>query len=283
MRKNKVKNEEPKTNKRGRSVKEKQDVAVLETHSIIDSEDSEEEIDVEYTYPLYFNINQEIFTRLTHYINTQGHTFYHLGKKVGVSHNYFTNVRKNNSSIGSEIIVRILYYYQNLSADWLLLGEGEMSRAAKSEWDSKKLIERNQEIEKLHAIIKESKKQSEVLYRQALTVKWLSEERTDVLKGNLFERATQRFMDKLSQEIMEEQEYFPENDDATYEDSVPLIELEEAISEMFNPTTLPASTEAVKMIERIVGTELFRQLCEYGDDFKKNYELLKRLTRHENN
>ncbi|MCL2245643.1 MAG: helix-turn-helix domain-containing protein [Lentimicrobiaceae bacterium] len=163
MKKNKAKKDEPKKSKPGRPTKAERDIKILEIQHIEYGELKGKTLSIEYSYPPEFNINQGIFTRLTYYMNTHGHSYYHLGKTVGVSHNYFSNIKKNNSSIGSEIIARILYYYRDLSADWLLLGEGEMTRGAKSEQESKELIKRNKELEKLYEITDNLHKQIETL------------------------------------------------------------------------------------------------------------------------
>lgn len=118
-----------------------------------------EDVFFELTYPLDFNINEEIFQRLEHYILIQEHSFYHLSKAVGVSVNYFANIRKKNSSMGSEIIARILYYYKDLSADWLLLGIGKMTRGTLHEHEAKMIIERNKEFGKLEKVVDKLNKQ----------------------------------------------------------------------------------------------------------------------------
>jgi hypothetical protein len=159
--------------KRGRPTKADKDqiTARLPCHNT----DTDEDGHIELTYGLDFNINEEILNRLTYYIHQQKHSFYYLGKAIGVSLNYFSNVKKNNSSIGSEIIARILYYYKDLSADWLLLGIGNMTRGALSTIEAQMMIKRNQEFSKLNKIVEE-------LNEQIVVLKKFSEETFQTLR-----------------------------------------------------------------------------------------------------
>jgi hypothetical protein len=53
-------------------------------------------------------------------------SIYKLSKGIGVSNGYFSKQRQNNGAISSNIIEKIVIYYPDVDANWLLTGEGEM-------------------------------------------------------------------------------------------------------------------------------------------------------------
>jgi len=275
MKKNNTKNEKSKKAKGGRSTKIKQDITTLE---ILDN-GFDDKIILEATYSSVFDINEEIFKRLTYFLHHKGNSFHGLGKAIGVSVNYFSNAKKNKSSIGSKIIAQILYYYQDLSADWLILGIGEMTRSDGTHREYQKNKKINQEFEKQSSIIEELKKQIGILHRQNLAIKRLSEEQAETPKGCLFEQATQRFIEELNQEAAEEQaDIIEANKAAEIDDSgISINEYDKAINEVFNPTTLENSKKAIETLQQMEGTGSFEYLYNCHEDFKKNYELLKKI------
>ena len=68
----------------------------------------------------------KIIERLSQFIDFKEENFTQLALKIGVSNSYFSKMVRNGGSIGTEIISKIVKYYDNLSADWLLTGRGEM-------------------------------------------------------------------------------------------------------------------------------------------------------------
>jgi len=58
----------------------------------------------------------------------KGVTISKIAEEIGVSNSYFTQLKKKNGNIGSNIILSILRKYPTVSSDWLLTGEGEMLR-----------------------------------------------------------------------------------------------------------------------------------------------------------
>jgi transcriptional regulator with XRE-family HTH domain len=73
---------------------------------------------------------EEIIGRLEQYVIQRGDNYAQLTKAVGVSVGYFSRMRKVKGSLGAEILARILTYYSDLSADWLLTGQGTMLKGS---------------------------------------------------------------------------------------------------------------------------------------------------------
>jgi hypothetical protein len=73
---------------------------------------------------------EEIIERLEKYVIQRGDNYARLTMTIGVSVGYFSRMRKVKGSLGSEILSRILTYYGDLSADWLLTGHGNMLKGS---------------------------------------------------------------------------------------------------------------------------------------------------------
>jgi DNA-binding Xre family transcriptional regulator len=69
---------------------------------------------------------EKVIGRLEEYVAKRGDNFAQLTKAIGVSVGYFSRMRKVKGSLGAEVLARILMYYSDLSADWLLTGQGTM-------------------------------------------------------------------------------------------------------------------------------------------------------------
>ena len=59
----------------------------------------------------------------------KGDSIYKLSKKIGVSNGYFSKQRQGKGAISSNIIEKIVSYYLDIDADWLLTGKGSMFRS----------------------------------------------------------------------------------------------------------------------------------------------------------
>jgi hypothetical protein len=57
------------------------------------------------------------------YVDMSVHQF---GNSVDLANGYLGRMRKNNGSVGSDILEKILIEYPNLNAEWLITGIGEM-------------------------------------------------------------------------------------------------------------------------------------------------------------
>jgi hypothetical protein len=75
-----------------------------------------------------YNHTEKIIARLEEYVAKRGDNFAQLTLAVGVSSGYFSRMRKVKGSLGAEVLARILIHYRDLSADWLLTGQGSMLR-----------------------------------------------------------------------------------------------------------------------------------------------------------
>jgi hypothetical protein len=69
---------------------------------------------------------EKILERLEEYVSKRGDNFAQLTLAIGASSGYFSRLRKVKGALGSEILARILIHYSDLSADWLLTGQGTM-------------------------------------------------------------------------------------------------------------------------------------------------------------
>ena len=69
---------------------------------------------------------EKIISRLEEYVAKRGDNFAQLTLAIGVSVGYFSRMRKVKGSLGAEVLARILTHYSDLSADWLLTGQGTM-------------------------------------------------------------------------------------------------------------------------------------------------------------
>lgn len=107
--------------------------------------------------------------RLLYYVVSQGDNFNRLAQGIGVSNSYFSKMKRNKGSIGADIIEKILEYYDNLNAEWLLRGNGNMLKSEQKDFVSKnyeieefnkmniQLIEKDAEIKELKKTIKKQK------------------------------------------------------------------------------------------------------------------------------
>ncbi|MDR1679506.1 MAG: helix-turn-helix domain-containing protein [Prevotellaceae bacterium] len=68
----------------------------------------------------------KIIDRLKYFLDCQGYNFNQLAIKIGVSNSYFSKMYKNKGSLGEDIIQKIVFYYEDISPDWLLTGRGSM-------------------------------------------------------------------------------------------------------------------------------------------------------------
>lgn len=68
----------------------------------------------------------KIIHRLQEYVKCKHITLNQISVSIGASNSYFSKMAKNDGSIGEEVIRKILLFYDDLEADWLLTGRGEM-------------------------------------------------------------------------------------------------------------------------------------------------------------
>lgn len=71
------------------------------------------------------NSNKTI-NRLKQYADYKGISLNKISIEIGVSNSYFSKMLKNNASIGSDILEKVLLKYEDLNPCWLLSGKGEM-------------------------------------------------------------------------------------------------------------------------------------------------------------
>jgi hypothetical protein len=88
---------------------------------------------------------EAILQRLEEYISGRGENFNHLTSVIGTSSAYFAVMRKNKGTIGTDMLIRILSHYKDLSADWLLLGSGSMLRKGTERQEHERREQKSQE------------------------------------------------------------------------------------------------------------------------------------------
>lgn len=64
--------------------------------------------------------------RLYKIVDFKEDSIYRLSKEIGVSNGYFSKQKQSNGALSSNIIEKIVSYYSDLDANWLLTGQGEM-------------------------------------------------------------------------------------------------------------------------------------------------------------
>ena len=67
-----------------------------------------------------------ILERLHQYMMLRNLSFNKLEKSINASHGSISNAWKCNRNVGSQVIEKILNFYKEISAEWLLRGEGPM-------------------------------------------------------------------------------------------------------------------------------------------------------------
>lgn len=95
--------------------------------------------------------------RLMQFIKQAGLSARQFDLSIGASNGYTLRMKKNNASIGSDVIENIIRTYPQLNLVWLITGEGEMLNPEKSILESGQLPpEQQREIERvIEAKIKE--------------------------------------------------------------------------------------------------------------------------------
>jgi SOS-response transcriptional repressor LexA len=69
---------------------------------------------------------QTTIKRLYQWLESKDESIYKFSKNIGVSNGYFSKQKKSNGAISSNVIEKIVNYYDNLNLNWLLTGKGIM-------------------------------------------------------------------------------------------------------------------------------------------------------------
>lgn len=64
--------------------------------------------------------------RIRQIIDYKGISINKFSTQIGVSNSYFNKILKDNNSVGSDKIEKILREYSEINPEWLILGTGEM-------------------------------------------------------------------------------------------------------------------------------------------------------------
>ncbi len=78
--------------------------------------------------------------RIHEYLQFRRLSYNKFEKSLGVSHGSISNARKNKKNIGSKVIIAILNTYSDMSAEWLLRGEGEMLKKNRDDVKTSSLL-----------------------------------------------------------------------------------------------------------------------------------------------
>lgn len=82
------------------------------------------------TMKLKNEYSTKIIERLSQFIEYKHDNFNRLSQNIGVSNSYFSKMVRNNGSIGSELLSKIVIYYDDLDINWLITGEGSMLKSS---------------------------------------------------------------------------------------------------------------------------------------------------------
>jgi len=77
--------------------------------------------------------------RLKAFLTFRGSTLAQLERDIGIGAGTLSKAVKNNKTIGADKVMKILQFYTDLSAEWLMRGEGDMIREGLNYKDSKDL------------------------------------------------------------------------------------------------------------------------------------------------
>lgn len=77
--------------------------------------------------------NELLINRITDFIAYKNISEREFTRSLNFTSNILTLARKNKGGIGSDKLIKIYSTYPELSADWLLLGRGEMLKKESSE------------------------------------------------------------------------------------------------------------------------------------------------------
>ena len=74
----------------------------------------------------FSTIMSKILTRINQFAESQGLSMREIERSIGATNGVISGAIKNNREIGSDKVENFLHTYSNVSAEWLLRGEGEM-------------------------------------------------------------------------------------------------------------------------------------------------------------
>jgi hypothetical protein len=115
----------------------------------------------------------KIIERLEEYVAKRGDNFAQLTVAIDVSIGYFSRMRKVRGSLGAEILARILMHYSDLSADWLLTGQGTMLKGHQPTRHVLTYAQREEKLKEIDKTIKILAQNVEVLTDQKATLNQL--------------------------------------------------------------------------------------------------------------
>jgi len=74
-----------------------------------------------------------VIERIMYFIDCLDISISKFSVSAGVSNSYFSKMAKKGSSVGSDILEKIIRAYPELNANWLIAGSGEMFRIKEEE------------------------------------------------------------------------------------------------------------------------------------------------------
>lgn len=115
--------------------------------------------------------------RLMQFINYVGLSARQFDISIGASNGYTLRMKKNQASIGSDVIETILKVYPQLSVAWLITGEGDMLKK-----DKKPEILEFEELSKLKQSEIEIMIEEKIRSQQEKTVQTIIKEVTEEIE-----------------------------------------------------------------------------------------------------
>lgn len=113
-----------------------------------------------YYYFLIITTNELLFSmsiieRIYKLAEYKGDSIYKLSKDLEVSNGYFAKQRKINGAISSNIIEKIVSYYDDVNLEWLIKGTGEIITSKEAiNSDEQSLVEQNNALQNEDDIVK---------------------------------------------------------------------------------------------------------------------------------
>ena len=97
----------------------------------------------------------KVVARLKQFIENQGVSYNSLDVKLGAGKGYIGKQIKNQGSIGSDVLEKLLSQYPELNPKWLLTGKGQMlTQNERTQEECQACVEKERKIIELEAQVR---------------------------------------------------------------------------------------------------------------------------------
>lgn len=105
-------------------------------------------------------MEKKLRERISAFMDAEGLSVNSLAKKINIQTRTLNNQLKTDTAISALTLLELLFQYPNLSAEWLLRGEGPM-------YNSKESVE-----SEYHEMIMRQQREIDGLYERIAELKW---------------------------------------------------------------------------------------------------------------